>query len=125
MSPIEVMAKAIAKEDWGHGRAGGPWSDELWERQLRGYRELEASNEPFFIKESHYLHGIFRKARAALLALAEVEIPADALNQGAIISQSLEGSHRHKASRIFRAMARAIAQDHPSTSTRDTEGADG
>jgi len=110
MSPIEVMAKAIAKEDWGHDRAGGPWGDELWERQLRGYRELEASDEPFFIKESHYLHGIFRKARAALLALAEAELPE-------------RFSERSAPALMFRAMLREIAQDHPSTSTRDTEGA--
>jgi hypothetical protein len=80
MTPIEAMAKAIASEDWGHGRAGGPWSEELWERLLAGYRQMERENPD--IIEAHYLWRVFRQARAALLALAEVELPAAAIMEG-------------------------------------------
>lgn len=108
-SPIEAVAKAIAKEDWGHGRAGGPWSEEVWERLLKGYREVLASDEAVFIKEAHYLHGIFRKARAALLALAEVKLP----EQMEIENGGLAHTRVFHFDEAFRLVLRAIAEEQP------------
>lgn len=109
MNPLEIVAKAIAKEDWGHGRAGGPWSDELWDRLLKGYCDLLASDEPDFIKWTHYLDGIFRKARAALMALAECELP----ERMEIENGGLAHTRMNNFDRNLRLVLRAIAQDIP------------
>jgi hypothetical protein len=106
MTPLESVAKAIAKEDWGYGRAGGPWSDEIWDRLLKGYREIDSSDETDFVKaiyrEAHYLDGIFRKARAALMALADV--PENSFPEGTL------DIAEHVPTKDFRDILRGIAK---------------
>lgn len=114
MSPLERMAKAIASEDWGANRAGGPWTDAMWDSLIKAYREIQASDEPSFIKEMHYLHKIFAMARAALLSLAEGELPESALKCSLGISshtkQEMHESRIDLRPLIFKTMIRAIAE---------------
>ncbi len=100
MTPLEIMAKAMAKEDWGHGRAGGPWSDEVWERLLNSYREIDTQNETDFVKriykEAHYLDRIFKQAHAALIALSEADIPEDVMEACAEAYEGAVASAKEK-----------------------------
>jgi hypothetical protein len=91
MSPIEAVAKAIIESE--------PHSQ--WEPPADWNYIKSVPDHPL------YERGM-RQAKAALLALAEAELPE-------------RFSERSAPALMFRAMLRAIAQDHPST--RDTEGA--
>jgi hypothetical protein len=111
MTPLEAVAKAIAKEDWGHGRAGGPWSDEVWDRLLKGYYELLASDEPVFIHETHYLHSIFRKARAAVRTLATGELSEQMEQATTALDHTPIKLCKSEGEKVFRAMLDAVI--HP------------
>lgn len=109
MTPLETMAKAIAKEDWGIGRAGGEWSDELWDRLLSGYREMQRDNPD--IVEAHYLYVIFRKARAALLALADSDFDDPTILAGWSVQEAWDDRETHSGIDVLRAMLRQIAKE--------------
>jgi hypothetical protein len=89
MSPLEIITKAHF--DSRHELAGVY----PWDRQTREIKSRE-----------------IKHMRAALLALAEAELPGQTLNEGAM-AVTLEGPQRHKAREAFRAILRAIAEDRP------------
>lgn len=77
MTPIEAVAKAIAIANW-HNDPERPFTDAVWERELRWWRDPDNQ----IIKESFFADRCFRQARAALLALAEAELPLDSIAAG-------------------------------------------
>jgi hypothetical protein len=107
MTPIEAMAKAIGKASW-HNDPERPFTDEVWEREVRWWRDPDNK----IIRETFFADKCFRQARAALLALAEVELPEAVTNAAgaAIYASWASAEPRNDSLTAFRAIIRSLAE---------------
>lgn len=112
MTPLEAMAKAVAKELWHHDE-DRPFTDEAWEREMKWL--YQARNEPDFIKGNLYASKCFRIARASLIALSEAGIGINHIASGAhwaaddmkTLPQDMRTAYVEAS---FRAICRSIAE---------------
>ena len=93
MTPLEIAVNAM----WDYANDGGS--------------DLRPPDGPTNSEREHYR----QKVRAALLALAEADLPEDVVKAGQVVvsAEDAPAYWQVKASGAFRAMLRAIAKSRP------------
>lgn len=114
MTPIDVLAKVVGKE-LHHNEPDRPFTDEIWERELRWWRKAkeEAAESIIDISYTMYADKCYRIASATLIALAECELSDELIDgeaEGMIWSTSGDQIDMHRNN--FKAIVRAIAKNN-------------